>query len=152
MSMYFSKIVDRYFLQWIALPTWDSMHSMDMERFYQFMKAMKRYSRKHWTTRFHQSIVKAAAELHPRSSEKYIHKMADFFLQTAGTIFEYESASFPDPLVEMRNPYEVDLYLRTLRIYDSEGNAQYMYTGEEIERILEDNFGSDWRKRVKPGK
>jgi hypothetical protein len=143
MPTFFSKVVDRYFRQWIALPTWDSMHPMDLGRFYQFLKAIKRYSRKHWATRFHQSVVEAATEFHPRLDKEHVHRMADFFLETARTIFEYESAPFPDPLVEMRNPHEVSLYLRTLRVYDNDGNVQYRYTSEEIEQILKENFGSN---------
>ena len=144
---YFSPVVDRYFLQWIVLPTWDSMHPMDMQRFYQFLKALKRYSRKDWSAYFIQNIVNAAKHFHPNRDADCIRKAAVRFLEIAEDIFAYESAPFPDPLVEMRNPYQVALYLRSLRVYDEHGREQDMYSQEEIEKILEENFGPDWREQ-----
>lgn len=147
MTVYFSKIVDRYFRQWINLPTWDSMHPFDMTRFYQFLKAFQKYSRNRSLTRIRRNIIRAAHNNHPELDNEYIEEVANFFTTQAGRIFAFQAAQFPDPLVEMRNPYQVSLYLRTLRKIDDSGESISLYTHEEIEGILAENFGTNWREQ-----
>jgi hypothetical protein len=54
---------------------------------------------------------------------------------------------FPDPLIEMRNPYAVSLRLFSIQVSDKKGNLRPFYTEEKIEKILAKNFGPDWRER-----
>lgn len=47
------------------------MHPSDMERFYLFLKALKRYSRKsHRIAGLYENILKAAKEYHPNLDEE----------------------------------------------------------------------------------
>jgi hypothetical protein len=143
MPKYFSKAVDRYFDQWIRVFTWDTMHPYDMERFYQFLKALKKYSRKYWAKGFHENIVKAAKDYHPNLDEKHITEMANFFIKKAETCFAYEEAPFPDPLVEKTDPYAVRSRLSRIQVLDDKGNTRPLYTSDEIEDILAKDFGKD---------
>ena len=43
---YFSKLVDCYLIEWINVGTWYTGHPYDMERFYKFIHALKRFSKK----------------------------------------------------------------------------------------------------------
>ena len=123
------------------------MHSSDMERFYQFLKALKRYSRKHWAKGFYDNIIKAAKDYHPNLDEEHVTEMADSFLKEAETCFAYDEAPFPDPLVERTNPYLVSLSLRRIQVLDDKGNANPLYTFDEVEDILAKEFGKDWRSQ-----
>jgi hypothetical protein len=144
MSKYFSPLVDRYFINWLSLPTWDSMHPLDMQRFYQFLKAMRLYSRSPWQIKFRENIIKAAKKLHPNLQQEYIVEIADVFMHHAEIAFAYDAAGI-DPIVEMRSPHAVALSLRILEYIDEKGNNHPIYTQEQIEKILIENFGEDWR-------
>jgi len=147
MPKYFSPYIDRFFNNWIRPATWDSMHPADMERFYMFLRILKTYSRKrHWSVGFYDNILKAAKECHPELDGSHVKKMAHFFMEQAETVFAYESARC-DPMVAMRNPYAVSMYLRRLEVLNDKGNTRPVYSFEEIEEILAENFGKDWRNQ-----
>jgi hypothetical protein len=146
MHKYFSQLTDRYFNHWISLPTWDSRHPLDMQRFYQFVKALRKYSRKPWQTKFHENIQIAAKANHPTLNDKYVTEMADLFLAHAEIIFAYDAVRF-DPCIEMRNPHDVRISLRRMQSTDGKGGKQPLYTPEQIEQILVDNFGINWKDR-----
>jgi hypothetical protein len=118
MSHYFSKIIDCYFLQWIAPDTWVTYHPLDLERFYQFVKAIKRYSRSNHGPKIQENIIQAAKKKHPEFINDLINEMAEDFSGRVHQILDYESAPFPDPFVEMRNPHAVSLYLDSLEVSD----------------------------------
>jgi hypothetical protein len=147
MSLYFSKIIDRYFLSWICPDTWATYHPSDMERFYKFVKAIKRYARSNYGPKIYKNIIKAARKEHPSFDEGHIMEMAENFSSIVHKILDYESTPFPDPIVEMRNPYKVSLRLRSIQKSDKKGNLHPFYTENQIEKILEKNFGPGWRKR-----
>jgi len=147
MSIYFSKIIDRYFLRWIAPDTWLTYHPLDMERFYQFVKAIKRYSRSNYGPKIRKNIIKAAKKEHPDFADDLIKEMADDFSERVHQFLEYESVPFPDPYIEMRDPHSVSLYLHSIHVADKKGNFRPLHSEGEIERILERNFGANWRKR-----
>jgi hypothetical protein len=147
MSVYFSEMIDRYFLAWIRIDTWHTAHPSDMERFYKFVKALKRYSRKKSALNISENIKKAVREHHPNFNEDYLDEMAQDFSSTVFQILDYEKAPFPDPLVEMNDPYAVSLHLGTLRKYDSNGRSMPLYSEEQIEKFLVRHFGKDWEER-----
>lgn len=147
MSIYFAKVIDRYFLSWICPDTWDTFHPNDMERFYKFVKAIKRYARSNYGPKIYQNIIKAVRKEHPNLNEEHIEEMARKFSSIVHKILDYESTPFPDPIVEMRNPHFVSLRLRSIQIADKKGNFHSFYTEKQIEEILAKNFGSDWRER-----
>ena len=141
-------MVDRYFNHWISLPTWDSMHPMDMARFYQFVKALRTYSRNSWRDKFHQNVLAAAKEKHQGIDESYTRDMIEFFFNRAEAVLAFESVLFPDPVVEMRNPSVVLAYLRQFhQVVDEKGNTRPLYTPEQLEDMLEENFGKDWKNK-----
>ncbi|MBI4307929.1 MAG: hypothetical protein HY684_03905 [Chloroflexi bacterium] len=144
--MYFSPLIDRYFNGWIGLFTWDSKHPYDMARFYKFLKALGRYSRKRgWLGRLHRKIVIAAADYHSSLAKEHIRQMADFFVREAETIFFYESTPFPDALVESKDPYAMWASLQTARVLNKQGKARPLYTQAKIEEVLAKRFGEGWR-------
>ena len=149
MSSFSSKTIDRYFNCWIRAESWESMHPHDMESFYMFLKALKRYRRKPWWDNFRDNIVKAVKEYHSYSDEEWLNERIDIFLSTAATIFSYESAPFPNPLVEMGNPYAVSLALHRQQNIDEKGRSHPFYTDKQVEEILIKNFGEDWRNRYR---
>jgi len=148
MKKYFSPMIDRYFNQWINLPTWDSMHPLDMTRFYQFVKALRTYSRNSWRIKFRQNVLMAVKEKYESLDENHIKEMVEFFFNRAEVVLAYESVLFPDPIVEMKNPYVVLSFLRQFRqVVDAKGNTRPLYTSEQLEKILAENFGKDWRNK-----
>jgi hypothetical protein len=147
MSLHFSKIIDRYFLSWICPDTWATYHPLDMERFYKFVKAIKRYARSNYGPKIYKNIIKAARKEHPGLDEGHIREMAEDFSSIVHKILDYELTPFPDPIVEMRNPYEVSLRLRSIQRADKKGDLRPFYTDKQVEEILDKNFGPDWRER-----
>ena len=115
-------------------------------RFYKFLRASKRYSRKkhHWLEGFGNTILQAAKDFHPEYDESYIDKVVRRYVDEAITIFDYEAVEFPDPLVEMSNPWAVSAALSLRQCEDEEGNLHERYSLEEIEQILAENFGENW--------
>ena len=107
MTRYFSKVVDRYFEQWIRSSTWDSLHPADMQRFYQFLKVLIRYWRRGSPPPICESILRTVKDYHPEVDEDRVGEMADFFTSKAETILEYDSVRPPNTILdEMLNPRE----------------------------------------------
>ena len=147
MGIYFAKMIDRYFLSWIRPDTWDTYHPFDTERFYKFVKAIRRYARVNYGPKIRQNIIEAARKEHPRLDEDYIKEMAESFSSIVHKILDYESTRFPDPMVEMRNPYAVRIHLRGVEKADRKGILRPFYSEKQIEDILVKNFGPDWDVR-----
>ena len=104
MDSYFSKIIDRYFLKWIGPDTWASFHPLDMERFYQFVKAIKRYRRNNSKYNIRHNIIKAVRSEHPNLNDEFIEKMCEKFSGIAHHFLEYSSAPFPIRQIERGTP------------------------------------------------
>ncbi|MCQ3932537.1 MAG: hypothetical protein DPW16_18970 [Chloroflexi bacterium] len=145
MTKYFSPMVDKYLSHWICQPTWDSMHPKDMERFYIFLKALQRYSKRDWFSELNATLLRAAKDFHPSVEEDLLAKTIGIFLEKAEVVLNYAKAEFPNPVVEMRNPFEVRGLLTTRKYLDRDGNEQTMLSDDEIEEILIKNFGKNWR-------
>lgn len=145
MTKYFSKTIDKYFIAWISVDTWDSHHAYDMKRFYKFLKALLQYSRKPWLGLLHENIIQAVKKEHPYFDEGTANESAGFFSSLAVRIYDFNSTVFPDPLVEMKNPYSVLTQLRRQKIY-SNGNSKPLYSENQINSILEENFGENWQE------
>jgi len=118
-----------------------------MERFYRFVKAIKRYARSNYGPKIYENIIKAVRKEHLNLNDDHIEEMAAYFSSIVHKILDYESTPFPDPIVEMRNPYAVSLRLRSIQIADKKGNFHPFFSEKQIEEIIAKNFGSDWRDR-----
>src|SRR5919197_5186345 len=99
--MKLSRVVSRYFDVWICRDSWDSHHPLDDERFYRFVKAVARYSRRR---------APSPADVHALIIKKWsgqgvdhveLEKIATEFAELYQTLLNYEKTSgFPDPLIE----------------------------------------------------
>jgi hypothetical protein len=141
---YFSPLVDKYLLAWIGPSTWTSFHQADLGRFYKFIKALSRYSRKSITQTLSSTVVSSAQDVHPEMSPREIQNVAQEYCEIAQHLLQFMQAPFPDPLIEMRNPNDVFLHLRSLRVYHHDRGWIDMYSLEEIEEFLGAHFGEGW--------
>ena len=137
-----SSLIERYYLRWVNGP--DLLgHPLDCNRFCQFVKSCLRYSRRkrdlsgswlgYFLDRdFRQRIVDDQAR------EEVISEAAILFEH----LIDFSKVSFPDHVLEMRNPYLVKLSLEGWVYPD----GRPVYPQEKIERILAENFGESWRE------
>ena len=86
-----SPKVENYFTNWISRDTCYTGSLYDMERFYQFVKAVKRFSKKPPTECFVRELIVK----HGGFEAKYLEKKAAHFGQLYVTLFEYENTQFP---------------------------------------------------------
>jgi len=147
MKKYFSEVIDRYFLNWIGASTWHTDHPSDAERFYQFIKSLHRYARKGKFGEVEKQLIRAVEDLHPdQPIESYKERISELAM-IADEIHAYEETPFPDPLVEMKNPNQVYICLRRLKIDSGKGVIKPLYSDQMIEKIMTENFGKDWESR-----
>ena len=144
---YMHELIEKYYKRWINSPTLIG-HINDRERFYQFVKACVRYS-KHWNAKqdIHTSWLRHFLEedLRERYNEQYLDEIIHKIVSIFEHILEFSETSFPDHYVEMKNPILVHLTLRSWIHVDVDGTRKQYYTDEEIERIMAENFGPNWR-------
>src|SRR2546425_2472383 len=97
--MKLSQIVGRYFEAWIGLDTWDSHHPLDKQRFYLFVKAVARYTRRFPSQAdIHALIV---ARWSGQRSRSELNETANYFAELYQTLLGYEmTPGFPDALIE----------------------------------------------------
>jgi len=156
MPRFFSKGADPYLDNWLKARTWNSHHPLDMERFWQLLKALKRYqtySKRSWIPGFRGKLRDAMQHYHPGFSSDFYDQHVSFFAQKAELIHEYEtSRGIPDPLVEVNDPYRMSAILRSL-VVRRDGEEQHMYTREQVTMIVNEKFtekyGKNWRERFR---
>ena len=119
-NYYMHELIKKYYTRWINGPTLME-HVLDRERFYRFVKACIRYSR-HWKARedIHGSWLRYFLErdLSRRYSEQYLDEIIHEIVVLFEHILEFNKTSFPDYVLEMRNPYLVSMELRSYRRID----------------------------------
>src|SRR5262245_18718430 len=97
-----SPVVARYFDIWIRQETWDSGHWSDRERFYQFVKAVKRYSRRSVSRYQIQTLIIVRCK--HRRDRAVLEIKAEKYGEIYQTLLEYERTSgFPDALIDRKN-------------------------------------------------
>jgi len=69
-NKYFSKLVDCYLVKWISIDTWHTKHAYDMERFYKFIRSLKKFSHKENSAKKIENIIKQAAIDHYHNFDK----------------------------------------------------------------------------------
>jgi len=137
-----SSLIEKYYLRWVKGPDLFS-HPNDCNRFYQFVKACLRYSRRKsdlcgpWLQYFlDRDLRERIVNLQAR--EEVILEATILFEH----LIDFSKVSFPDHVLEMRNPYKVKAQLEGLFYSDD----RPVYPQEKIERILAEKFGESWRE------
>ena len=133
-----SKVVARYFEVWIALDSWDSFHPLDLQRFYRFVKAVVRYSRKPPSSRDVHALIMARRNKQ-RSVDAFDDQAAERYADIYETLINYEETRcFPDALIECTNIIKFHLQLQS----QENQNVQH------IEWIMNRFWGKDWQKQL----
>ena len=138
------KLVEKYYSVWINGPALLG-HPLDNGRFYKFVKACLRYSRK----RVHEEWLRYFLErdLKERyTNEQYRDELISELMILFQHILDFNRVSFPDHVLEMRNPYLVKMELERYHYIDENGSEKSLHSDSQIERILADNFGASWRE------
>ena len=138
------KLIEKYYLVWINGPTLLE-HPLCRDRFLRFVKACIRYSRQElhegWLRYFlERDLPKRYTNAQYR--EELITELVILFQH----ILDFNKVSFPDPVLEMRNPYSVKMVLGRYYYTDKDGNRRRVYSENKIEKILTDNFGLSWEE------
>jgi len=142
-KQHLSRTVQRYFDAWIMPKTWHTRHDCDMERFYQFVKAVKRYNRRAPSDALVGSLIQQRGA-ETVDNRFYLDKRARQFAALYARLLDYEKTSFPDPLTEKNN---------ILRFHNAL-IARYGHDRkEEIAAIMTAEWGKDWmdQRRIAMG-
>ncbi len=123
----------RYYDHWLATPTLLE-NPRDTDKFYQFVKACVRLAR----------IPRSGAWLRPSLVRdlqgRYAEEHLEWLISEAVCIFDhiadYERVTFPDPMVEMKNPVSVTIAMRSIRRAD----GTPFYTEQEISNFISEHF------------
>ena len=133
--MKLSPVVGRYFDAWLRLDTWDSYHPLDKERFYLFVKAVARYSRR----------VPSAGDIKELIVEKWkdrrtisvLNKATCYFMSLYQEFLAYEKTrGFPNPSIERTNI--VRFYYR----------IRQGKTNKDIDMRMSEDWGSNWQRKL----
>lgn len=142
-----SKLIEKYYLVWINGPTLLE-HPLDRDRFFRFVKACIRYSRQE----LHEGWLRYFLErdLQKRyTNAQYREELITEAVILFQHILDFNKVTFPDPVLEMRNPYAVKLQLQRYYYTDKDGKRRPTYSEDEIEKILKDNFGASWEENYR---
>jgi len=133
------KLIEKYYLAWVNGPALLE-HPLDKDRFFRFVKACISYSRQ----TLHEGWLRYFLErdLQKRyANEEYRERIIIEAVILFKAILDFNKVSL-DPILEMRNPYAVKTALERYNYTDKNGNKRPLYSRDEIEKILRDNFGA----------
>jgi len=136
--MALSRVVRRYFDAWISHDTWDSYHLLDSERFYRFVKAAARYSRRKtpWPRDVKAGILTPWRRRRPAAA---LNRTADRFVALYQTLLEYEKTrGFPDPLIERTDIVQYHLALTS--------TSRPNHAHED--RVMAEVWGKRWQETL----
>lgn len=136
--MKLSQVIARYFDAWVCRDTWDSHHSLDNQRFYRFVKAVARYSRRRPPLPGHIRTL-IVQRWSGRLAPAALSESADEFAELYQTLLEYEKTrGFPDALIE-----RTDIVRFHLKLTSGAGPND-----PHVNRAMTDVWGQDWRVRL----
>ena len=138
------KLIEKYYRMWANGPTLLE-HPSDRDRFYGFVKACIRYSRRRLHGAWLRYFLERDFQKRGPDTEQ-IDQLISEVVILFEHILDFNKAEFPDHVLEMRNPYTVKLGLGSYLHDDGKGGVRPRYSEKEIERILRDNFGASWEK------
>lgn len=134
-----SPLIRKYYESW-----WNGTtlfdHPNDVERFYRFTKACLRYGRKPVNGQWLRFFLERDLFNRDDIEEKTIQYAVSLF----DNLIDFSKTSFPNHLLEMRNPYLVADELRS--IYRRHGDLRY--PEKEINDIIKKKLGSNWKKII----
>jgi len=131
--MKLSPVVGRYFDAWIKLQTWDSGHQLDQQRFYRFVKAIVRYSRRRPSSIEVESLIEARWE--GRRDSESLEETARHFASIYTAILDYENTNgFPNPLIERTNIVQCQIWLASENVSE-----------QQLDNSMSHLWGEDWR-------
>ena len=138
--MKLSPVVFRYFDAWIRHDTWDSLHTLDDERFYRFVKAVLRYSRRRLSPGDLEEII--VDRWKKRRVSSALDRAAERYRKLYRTLVAYETTTgFPDALIEQTNILKCYNQLR--RRQKGKQSTDY------IQRKMAEDWGNDWETKLK---
>ncbi len=128
-----TPIMRRYYDHWLATPTLLG-NPRDIDKFYQFVKACVRHAR----------IQRSGAWLRPflvrDLKGQYAQEHLEGLISRAVSIFdhivEYERVTFPDPMVEMKNPVSVEIAMSMV----TRADGTPFCTRQEIDAFIGKHF------------
>ncbi|NOZ74438.1 MAG: hypothetical protein GXO90_03545 [FCB group bacterium] len=135
-----SPLIAKYYNNWLSGPTLLG-HPNDEKRFYKFIKACVRYSRKSKNGVWLKYFIER--DLKEKYTEDYFNSVCLEAISIFDHIIDYLQVHIPDYSIEMKNPYYVASDLR--RIIKDDGDP-YM-SEKEIENYLIEKFGDNWREK-----
>ena len=146
--MKLSPVVSRYFDVWIINDTWDSGHRLDRERFYRFVKAVVRYSRKIPSPGDIQELIEQ--QWQKTRSPKALQAAADEFSSLYQTLIEYERINdFPNAMIERKNIRS--FYHRLIREYEIIQKGKRIPekpSKHHIDDVMTRVWGKSWRSQL----
>ncbi len=138
------KLIEKYYLVWVNGPTLLE-HPLDKDRFFRFVKACIKYSRRAlregWLRYFLERDLQRRY-----ANDKYREQLIVETVILFQNILDFNKVSFPDHILEMRNPCTVKMALECYYYTDKNGNKRPLHSRDEIEKILRDNFGAFWEE------
>ena len=128
-----TNLMRKYYRQWLRTPTLLD-NPRDCDKLYQFIRACIHYGRKRrsggWLRPFLEKDL--AGRFIPEESDRLIREAVSIF----DHIGEYESVTFPDPMVEMKTPVSVKVAMRSV----IRGDGKRFYSDEEIQEYIQEHF------------
>lgn len=134
--MKLSPVIQRYFDAWIQMDTWDSYHPLDQERFYRFIKSVKRYSkRKPAPSEIEKMIIE---RWKGRRVKRHLIASAQRYASRYEIILKYEATrGFPNWLIERTSLPRCYLALAIDEV-----------SPKKINEIMTRLWGKDWQSEL----
>lgn len=128
-----TPLMRRYYEHWLATPSLLE-NPRDTDRFYQFVKACIKRARVSRSGAWLRPFL--ARDLRGRFAEKHLAGLISKAVSIFDHIVEYERVTFPDPMVEMKNPVLVKIAMRSIKRED----GTPFYTDQEITSLIRKRF------------
>ena len=135
-----SRLVEKYYRSWINGPTLFD-HPNDRDRFYRFVKATMRYARSQPNGQWLRHFLEK--DLSSKYDKRYVESEIQMAVSLFDNLIDYHRVEFPDPLIEMRDPYLVEDALRRLKKHDGTD----IYSDKHIQNLLQRNFSQHALRR-----
>jgi len=89
-NKYFEKDIDKFFIGWIKIDTWYTIHFDDMERFYKFVHSVVQFSKENYTDEdIKENIKRAVKDYHSGFDNDYLNKTIRNFVSIAGHCIDF---------------------------------------------------------------